>query len=119
MEIRCRNGRLLLAGSANATNAGLLGNNIEASVLRVQQDAKVYWQSSPGIPPARLALDEEGVVDDRSEVGVLHAKLEGDAVVGRILKPRGQGKMQASLRSPLRSAGQPAPQPADCLRKNG
>lgn len=104
MEIRCRNGRLLLAGSANATNAGLLGNNIEASVLRVQQDAKVYWQSSPGIPPARLALDEEGVVDDRSEVGVLHAKLEGDAVVGRILKPRGQGKMQASLRSPLRSA---------------
>lgn len=103
-EVRCKQGRLLLAGSANATNAGLFGNNIEASVLRVQRDTKSYWQSSVGTPPARLAPDEDKDVQPASEIGLLHAKLEGDSVVGRILKPLGHGKMRASLRSPLRSA---------------
>jgi hypothetical protein len=104
MEVQCRQGRLLLAGSANATNAGLFGHNIEASVLRVQRDAKSYWQSSVGAAPARLAPDDNKEAQTGSDIGVLHAKLEGDTVVGRILKPLGHGKMQASLRSPLRSA---------------
>ncbi|MBP0485049.1 hypothetical protein [Sagittula salina] len=104
MEVQCKQGRLLVAGSANATNAGLFGNNIEASVLRVQQDTKLYWQTSVGTPPVRSAPDDEKEADTEAELGVLHAKLEGDTVVGRILKPHGSGKMQASLRSPLRSA---------------
>ena len=102
VEVRCRQGRLLLAGSANATHAGLFGTNIEASVLRVQRDAKSFWQSSVGTPPARPAPEDDREAQAGSEIGLLHAKLEGDTVVGRILKPLSHGKMQASLRSPLR-----------------
>lgn len=103
LEVHCRQGRLLLAGSANATNAGLFGDNIEASVLRVQRNARSYWQSSAGSLPARPTQDDEREAAAVSNVGILHAKLEGDTVVGRILKPLGRGRMQSSLRSPLRS----------------
>ncbi|MGC9446873.1 hypothetical protein [Cereibacter johrii] len=64
----------------------------------------MYWQTSVGTPPVRSAPDDEKEADAEAELGVLHAKLEGDTVVGRILKPHGSGKMQASLRGPLRSA---------------
>lgn len=70
----------------------------------MQQDTKLYWQTSVGTPPVRSAPDDEKEADTDAELGVLHAKLEGDTVVGRILKPHGSGKMQASLRAPLRSA---------------
>lgn len=104
MEIQCKRGRLLVAGSANATSAGLFGNNIEASVLRVQRDTKLYWLTSVGTPPVRPDPDDEKAAEVEAEFGVLHAKLEGDMISGRILKPLGSGQMQASLRSPLRSA---------------
>ncbi len=104
IEIRCKRGRLLVAGSANATSAGLFGNNIEASVLRVQRETKLYWSTSIGTPPVRPDPDDEKESEAETEFGVLHAKLEGDMISGRILKPFGSGQMQASLRSPLRSA---------------
>ncbi|WYK04057.1 hypothetical protein DWF04_013410 [Cereibacter sphaeroides f. sp. denitrificans] len=72
MEVQCKQGRLLVAGSANATNAGLFGNNIEASVLRVQQDTKLYWQTSVGTPPVRSAPDDEKEADTEAGLGVLH-----------------------------------------------
>lgn len=106
IEVVCRKGRLLLAGSANATEAGLFGRNIEASVLRVQRDVKSYWQSLPGLPPTRpSAADEETEAADNPETGILTAKLDGDTILGRVLTPVGTGEMDGYLRS-LRRADQ-------------
>lgn len=104
MEVVCKRGRLLLAGSANATEAGLFGNNIEASVLRVQRDTKSYWQTSNGVPPGRTSADDdEMAADEPEEIGIISAKLDGDTIVGLLLTPIRTGAMVAKLRSPRRA----------------
>lgn len=101
MEVLCRRGRLLLAGSANATEAGLFGRNIEASVLRVQRDTKSFWLTSRGLSPTRPLADEEKKDDDAPhEIGILSAKLDGDTIAGLLLTAFRAGAMNASLRSP-------------------
>jgi len=104
IEVVCKTGRLLLAGSANATEAGLFGRNIEASVLRVQRETKSYWQTAGGVRPTRLLTnDEETGAEESQEIGILSAKLDGDTIVGLLLTPVKMGVVRASLRTTLRS----------------
>lgn len=101
IEVVCKRGRLLLSGSANATEAGLFGLNVEANVLRVQRDAKSYWQTSSSAPPAYLPVeDEEADIVEPDGVGVLSAKLDGDIIVGSVLTHVSAGTTEAHLRSP-------------------
>ncbi len=104
IEVVCRRGRLLLAGSANATEAGLFGRNVEANVLRVQRDAKSYWQTSPGVPPACMSMEnDEADTVEPNEIGILSAKLDGDIIVGSMLTHVSAGTAGALLRSPRRA----------------
>ena len=104
IEVVCKRGRLLLSGSANATEAGLFGLNVEANVLRVQPNAKSYWQTSPGTPPVYSPVEEEEAdIVEPDGVGILSAKLDGDIIVGSVLTHVSAGTTEAHLRSPRRA----------------
>ena len=104
IEVVCRRGRLLLSGSANATEAGLFGRNVEANVLRVQRDANSYWQTSPGTPPACLPVEaDEADIVEPDGVGVLSAKLDGDTIVRNMLTHVRVGIAEVRLRSSRRT----------------
>lgn len=104
IEVVCKRGRLLLSGSANATEAGLFGRNVEANVLRVQRDARSYWQTSPSSPPACLPVeDDEADTVEPDGVGILSAKLDGDIIVGSVLTHVSAGTTEAHLTSPRRA----------------
>lgn len=101
IELVCRRGRLLLSGSANVTHAGLFGRNVEASVLRIQRDAKSYWTTKKGTAPVRhVSEDIDGDEIAPLPLGILSASLEGETIRGRILAPRLTGTVQADLRTP-------------------
>jgi hypothetical protein len=101
IEVVCKRGRLLLSGSANATEAGLFGLNVEANVLRVQRDAKSYWHTSSSAPPAYSPVeDEEADIVEPDGVGILSAKLDGDIIIGSVLTHVSAGTTEAHLRSP-------------------
>lgn len=101
IEVVCKRGRLLLSGSANATEAGLFGLNVEANVLRVQRDAKSYWQTSFSAPPAYSPVEDgEADIVEPDGVGILSAKLDGDIIVGSVLTHVSAGTTEAHLRSP-------------------
>ncbi|KKW90257.1 phospholipase D-like domain-containing protein [Sphingobium chungbukense] len=101
IELVCRKGRLVLSGSANVTDAGLFGRNIEAGVLRIQRDGKSYWVTKKGTAPVRHATDELDETDVVSPtLGILSASLEGETIKGRTLAPRLTGEAMAFLRTP-------------------
>jgi hypothetical protein len=59
-EVTCKRGRVVLSGSANATNAALIGeHNVEACVARVQREASKGWTfvaaEVPELKKAQLA----------------------------------------------------------------
>lgn len=99
IEILCRRGRLLLTGSANSTNAALLGKNVEASVLRVERDRDRAWALAsvphPGKPSLAPPIEERG----KAALGILSAKLEGENIKGRVLTGVAGGPAQAVARS--------------------
>ena len=100
LEIICRRGRLIVSGSANATHAALYGGNVEASVIRIQRETVVGWRAvKAAIPDRSATIDDEEGEDELRTIGVLSATLQGDAVVGRILTPRLQGKATATIRT--------------------
>lgn len=102
IELICRKGRILLAGSANLTNAGLFGDNIEACVLRVQRDSTAYWISSRTISPAKPWIEDVPAEDSENRrLGILSATLENGAINGRVLTPTLSGYASAHLRGPL------------------
>jgi hypothetical protein len=101
IELICRRGRLVLSGSANLTHAGLFGRNVEASVLRIQRNARSHWVIKKGIAPVRSLADEtEADSATPALVGILSASLEGDTIRGRVVAPRLTGSVNASLRTP-------------------
>ncbi|MGV1683457.1 hypothetical protein [Sphingopyxis sp. NJF-3] len=98
IEVLCRRGRLLVAGSANATNAALFAGNVEASLVRMQRDVTTGWKVEAAVKPAAYPLAETEDTDDgESRKGILRAMLEGDRVVGKVIVPRLQGKATLSV----------------------
>lgn len=87
-EIICRRGRLVVSGSANASDRALGANgNVEAVVLRVQRGRRGGWTGLPVDAPvlgcaAGLEPAEEG-----ETIGVLRAELRNATLAGWILTP--------------------------------
>jgi hypothetical protein len=102
IEIVCREGRLILSGSANATAAalssgqGIASGNIEVSSLRIQRGAAVPWEvhaaRAPGVVPS--ASDERP--DDLCRA-VLRAELRGFEVAGQVVSRWSPGDAEATL----------------------
>ena len=85
LEILCRDGRLLVSGSANSTLAGLYGANAEASIVRIERDrtrAFAFQECAPP-PPSIFTDDREDGDIDRDYT--LFARLEGVVIRGSIL----------------------------------
>jgi hypothetical protein len=90
LEVLCRDGRLVLGGSANATGAGLYatgdGGNVEVCTLRIQRSKASAWKvKAAKKPPMPAQSDTEE--DTPDDAGVLIAKHVTDGVEGRILTP--------------------------------
>lgn len=90
-EVVCANGRLVLSGSANATDAALTQGgttvrNVEVCVLRTDRRAGRCWSVKNAKVPAKpkVALEAEG---DEAKVGVLVAAHVDGGIEGRILTP--------------------------------
>lgn len=96
-EILCRRGRLLMSGSANATKAALLSGNVEASVVRVQRESLVGWESEPSAKPVSTPPANDELEDAQHRVGILRAVLEGERIVGQVITPRLSGEAQLSV----------------------
>jgi hypothetical protein len=97
-EILCQRGRLLVSGSANATNAALFAGNVEVSLVRIQRNVLVGWEATPAdAPPIYPAseTDQEDAAEQRT--GILRAVLEGDRVVGQVITPRMRGSARLSV----------------------
>jgi hypothetical protein len=83
-EIHCRDGRVVVSGSANGTNAALgKPGNVEMCVVRVQHGRTVPWLVTPADPPPMLLPAEPEVTE--TKLGVLRAVLHGDELLGRVL----------------------------------
>ncbi|MER8883005.1 hypothetical protein [Mesorhizobium sp. M0816] len=93
-EVACRNGRLIISGSANASGAALTGFNVEACVARVQRGSTVSWHLVPAAVPLPVLPLENEADDDGPPPGVLRASVTGDAITGRVLSPRMKGPAQ-------------------------
>lgn len=98
IEVLCQRGRLLMSGSANATNAALFKGNVEASLVRIQREVLVGWEASPATKPAAHPFTETEETDDvEGRKGILRASLEGDRVAGQLIVPRLQGEAALSV----------------------
>jgi hypothetical protein len=91
-EVLCRQGRLLVSGSANGTAAALgPGGNVEACVVRIQRAHTTGWgyvAAEPPEPQAPLETDDEA---EEKRAGVLRAVLDADDVTGQVLTPKMSG----------------------------
>lgn len=96
-ELQCRNGRILMSGSANASHAALRAKgNVEACVVRIQKDARATWSFKHALPPV-VALSTNDDEDRSGQVGVLRAVLDGETISGRVFTSYSDGPMRASL----------------------
>src|SRR5262245_47990465 len=92
LEVMCKHGRVLLSGSANVTRAALVSNrNIEACVLRIQREQSIGWRFSASEPLELRVMSDEEQENDPEVSGVLRAVLEGDRILGQVLKPAMSG----------------------------
>ncbi len=97
-EVVCRNGRLILAGSANATQAALFSGNVEASLLRIQRDNPKSWVLQRATAPCSLPIPTDAEDDvNQQRVGILRATLEGEGVAGQLIVPRFSGSARLSV----------------------
>jgi hypothetical protein len=97
-EVICRNGRLLMTGSANATRAALEVGNIEASLVRIQRNILVGWEGSACDPPVQFPQEsDQNEEDKQNKIGVLRAVLEGDRIHGLVLEPSLSGEARLSV----------------------
>jgi hypothetical protein len=85
IEVVCRSGRLVLSGSANATNAGLFGANMEAGVLRIEPDRQGAWSLVSCPTPAHFANEDLETETEHSVEEILCAELVGAIVKGEVL----------------------------------
>ncbi|WP_341987731.1 hypothetical protein [Azorhizobium sp. AG788] len=96
-EFHCARGRLVVSGSANATLAALgAGRNVEACVVRIQRNRKMFWLHDPASLP-ECAADAMDDGEDEEDIGVLRATLEGDLLRGMVLTGLRPGPATASL----------------------
>jgi hypothetical protein len=92
LEVMCKRGRVLLSGSANVTRPALVSNrNIEACVLRIQREQSIGWTFSASEPLELRMMPDEDTDNDPEVFGVLRAVLEGDRILGQVLKPAMSG----------------------------
>jgi hypothetical protein len=96
LDIKCANGRMIVAGSANATAAALVGDNVEAVVVRMHGDADVYGWTPSGICAGKPSGDGEHAPS--AEICAM-ANYDGSRLVaGRIFgKPSAEGAWQGWL----------------------
>ncbi|KAB2684431.1 hypothetical protein [Brucella tritici] len=100
IEILCRRGRLLIAGSANSTHAGLFGANVEASVLRIQRNSLLGWKPVPALPPERSEAEVAEEDEDTSDtIGILRASLESGTVKATVIAPAIRGRVSVYLKT--------------------
>lgn len=94
-EIVCKQGRIVVSGSPNATTAALGANhNIEACVIRVVPDIRSAWLLSASMPPALIVPPTSDEDDELERYGVLRAALVADTIDGRVLAPRMTGSVK-------------------------
>ena len=84
-EICCVDGRIVVSGSANATDAALFGRNIEICIARIDHRKTIPWSSKSTNKPIRASIEfrpnEETSEDDHY---ALYAELRGKVIQGRI-----------------------------------
>jgi hypothetical protein len=97
-EIVCAKGRIVIAGSANATMPALGDKqNVEVCVLRILPKASESWVLVPCLPPS-FNIDALKDVESRDDAcGVLRATAEGDMVTGQALSPKPRGRCRFVL----------------------
>lgn len=87
-EVLCRQGRVLMSGSANATMAGLMqGRNIELSVVRIQRTPAIGWRLTPSSPLDPSAMGAAANDEAFNQAGILRAEFRGDELHGEIVTP--------------------------------
>ena len=97
-EVSCRNGRILVSGSANATAAALgAGRNAEAVVARIQRGRHATWVLTRADAPAVVDFTEGDADQDAPRIDVLRATLAGHRVEGRVLTKRIEGDVEVFL----------------------
>jgi hypothetical protein len=100
-DIECRNGRLIVSGSANATTAALSGQNIEAVVARiVDRASSLGWR--PSGTHEGHAMGERAPEEEASGACIV-THFDGRGIVGRMFglaKPEGEwlGSLSAGTR---------------------
>lgn len=102
-EITCRKGRLIVSGSANATERALGdGGNIEAVTVRtVKRGASWGWTPVDAPPRAdRMANSEKNALE---AVGILRAQLDGSLLTGQVLTPAMSGPARLEQVTSMRS----------------
>ncbi len=92
-EILCRKGRLVISGSANASDRALGANgNVEAVIVRAQRDRSGGWSGhAVDAPVMDRALTVEAV-EESETIGVLRAELRDANLNGWILTPAMRGR---------------------------
>lgn len=92
-EILCRNGRLVISGSANASDRALGPSaNVEAVILRVQRDRRGGWSGRAVDAPALDRAARVESLEESETIGVLRAELRGASLNGWILTPAMRGR---------------------------
>lgn len=100
-DIECRNGRIVVSGSANATTAALSGRNVEAVVARVADSGtKLGWRPS-GTHTGHATGERQPEEQDAGPCIVAH--FDGTGIEGRIFGlAEPEGEWLASLSSGTR-----------------
>lgn len=106
-EVVCANGRLVLSGSANATQAALIhggptARNVEVCVLRTDHRSGHQWLTAKAKAPPKpdTVLDDE---DDEGKIGVLVAAYNDEGIEGRVLTPWKAPSANVTLEAAMRS----------------
>ena len=106
-EVVCANGRLVLSGSANATQAalmhgGLTARNVEVCVLRTDHRSGHRWLTAKAKAPPKpeKVLDAD---EDEGKIGVLVAAYVDDGIEGRVLTPWKAVSAKVTIEAAMRS----------------
>jgi len=101
-EIICGRGRILLSGSANATNeAWGSEHNIELCVARIQRNRAPGWNFTAAQPPTPTpALPDNSKTS--VQIGVLRGALLAGKVEGKVITPFPLGTVSAFQRESLK-----------------
>lgn len=90
VEVACAGGRVTVAGSANATTAGLMTGgpsmrNVEVCAVRTAKGRSGRWKLGRAAAPPKPSaiLDEDADAD--ADVGVLVSEHDGGGISGRVI----------------------------------